>query len=68
MGYELVEEIEPRLSIPKSPFKLPTAFASRVNTAIIFDHVDNEILITSDDNDTFYNDIVDIEKDFSKIL
>ncbi|MAJ56547.1 MAG: aminodeoxychorismate synthase, component I [Candidatus Pelagibacter sp.] len=68
LGYELVEEIEPRLSIPKSPFKLPTAFASRVNTAIIFDHVDNEVLITSDDKDSFYNDIKDIEKDLSKIL
>ncbi len=68
LGYELVEEIEPRLSIPKSPFKLPTAFASRVNTAIIFDHVDNEVLITSDDKDSFYDDIEDIEKDFSRIL
>ena len=68
LGYELVEEIEPRLSIPKSPFKLPTAFASRINTAIIFDHVDNEILITSDEKDSFYSDIEDIEQDFSKIL
>ena len=38
LGYELVEEIEPRLTIPKSPFKLPTAFASRVNTAILFSY------------------------------
>ncbi len=68
LGYELVEEIEPRLRIPKSPFKLPTAFASRVNTAIIFDHIDNEILITSDDKDSFYDDVLDIEKDFSKLL
>jgi len=68
LGYELVEEIEPRLSIPKSPFKLPTAFASRINTAIIFDHIDNEIFITSDDKSSFFNDILDIEKDFSKIL
>ncbi len=68
LGYELVEEIEPSLRIPESPFKLPTAFASRVNTAIIFDHVDNDILITSDDKDSFYDDISDIEKDFSKIL
>ena len=49
--YELVEEIEPRLRIPKSPFNLPTAFASRVNTSIIFDHIDNEILVTSDNKD-----------------
>ncbi len=68
LGYELVEEIEPRLRIPKSPFNLPTAFASRVNTSIIFDHVDNEILITSDNKDSFHNDIKVIEKDFSKIL
>ena len=56
LGYELVEEIEPRLSIPQSPFKLPT-FASRINTAIIFDHIDNEIFITSDDKSSFFNDI-----------
>ena len=68
LGYELAEEIEPRLSIPKSPFKLPTAFASRVNTAIIYDHVDNEIFITSDDKESFYEFIKDIENDLSKIL
>ena len=68
LGYELVEEIETKLNIPESPFKLPTAFASRVNTAIIFDHIDNEILITSDDKDSFFDDILDIEEDFTKIL
>ena len=68
LGYELAQEIEPRLSIPKSPFKLPTAFASRVNTAIIYDHVDNEIFITSDDKESFYEFIKDIENDLSKIL
>ena len=68
LGYELVEEIETKLNIPESPFKLPTAFASRVNTAIIFDHVDNEILITSDDKDSFNDDILEIEEDFTKIL
>ena len=68
LGYELAQEIEPRLSIPKSPFKLPTAFASRVNTAIIYDHVDNEIFITSDDKESFYELMKDIENDLSKIL
>ena len=68
LGYELVEEIETKLNIPESPFKLPTAFASRVNTAIIFDHIDNEILITSDDKDCFNDNILEIEEDFTKIL
>ena len=68
LGYELAEEIEPRLSIPKSPFKLPTAFASRVSTAIIYDHVDNEIFITSDNKESSYEFIKDIENDLSKIL
>ena len=40
LGYELVKEIESSLTIPSSPFRLPTAFASRVSTAIIFDHID----------------------------
>ena len=35
-GYELSREIEPKLKIPDSPYELPTAFVSRVKTAIIF--------------------------------
>ena len=29
LGYELAKEIEPTLHTPSSPFKLPTAFASK---------------------------------------
>ena len=61
LGYELAKEIEPSLKIPDSPFQLPTAFAARINTAIIFDHIDNEIFITSDKE-------IDYEKDFNEII
>ncbi len=67
-GYELSKEIEPSLKTPKSPFKLPVAFASRVNTSIIYDHIDNEIIITSDDKKNFEKDLREIERDFSKVI
>ena len=41
-------EIEKKLSIPRSPYLLPDAFAARVNTSIIYDHIDNKIFVTSD--------------------
>ena len=50
-GYELSREIEPKLKIPDSPYELPTAFVSRVKTAIIFDHIDSEIFIVSEDKE-----------------
>ncbi len=68
LGYELVEEIESSLRIPSSPFRLPTAFASRVNTAIIFDHIDKEIFITSDDEEKFDKDLKNIENDFLRVV
>ncbi len=68
LGYELAKEIEPSLKIPDSPFELPTAFAARVNTAIIFDHIDNEIFITSDKEDDYERDFKEIIKDFKKTL
>ena len=66
-GYELSKEIEPKLNIPDSPFELTTAFASRVKTAIIFDHVDNEIFLVSEDKEKFENICKDVEGDFSRI-
>ena len=66
LGYELVKEIEPSLEIPESPFKLPTAFASRIKTSIILDHIDNEIFITSDDEKNFLDDCKNIETDLLK--
>ncbi len=66
LGYELAKEIEPSLEIPDSPFQLPTAFAARINTAIIFDHIDNEIFITSDKAEEYENDFKDIMDDIKK--
>ena len=65
-GYELSREIEPKLNIPDSPYKLPTAFVSRVKTAIIFDHVDNEVFIISEDTRNFKDICENIENDFDK--
>ena len=61
-GYELSKEIEPKLNIPDSPFELPTAFASRIKTAIIFDHIDNEVFIVSEDTEKFNSICKDIER------
>ena len=67
-GYELSKEIEPTLNIPDSPFELPTAFASRVKTALIFDHVDNEIFLVSEDTEKFKTICKDIETDFDQMI
>ncbi len=60
LGYEIAGEIEKKLKIPKSPYSLPDAFAARVNSAIIYDHVDKTITLTSDKKDN--------EKDFEDII
>ena len=67
-GYELSKEIEPTLNTPDSPFELPTAFASRVKTALIFDHVDNEIFLVSEDTEKFKTICKDIETDFDQMI
>ena len=54
-------------SIPDSPFELPTAFASRIKTAIIFDHIDNEVFIVSEDTEKFNSICKDIEGDFNEM-
>ena len=66
LGYELAKEIEPTLHTPSSPFKLPTAFASI--PVFIFDHIDNEIFVVSDDEERFNSDLSEIERDFSEII
>ena len=68
LGYELAKEIEPSLKIPPSPFQMPTAFASRVNTAVIHDNIDDELFIVSDNNQSFDIDVTMIEKDFQKFM
>ena len=66
-GYELSKEIEPKLNIPDSPFELPTAFASRVKTAIIYDHIDDEIFLVSEDKEKFKKICEDVEHDFHQM-
>ncbi len=64
LGYEIAKEIEKKLFIPNSPFSLPDAFAARVHSAIIYDHVDKVLMITSDkknnknDFDEIINDLI----------
>ena len=67
-GYELSKEIEPKLNIPDSPFELPTAFASRVKTAIIYDHIDDEIFLVSEDKEKFKKICEDVECDFHQMI
>ncbi len=64
LGYELVNEIEPSLKLPKSPFLFPTAFASRVKSAIIFDKIEENLYIFSEESE---KEIEDIYTDFLKI-
>ncbi len=50
LGYELINEIEKTLRIPDSPYSLPTAFASRVKSAIIYDHLEKNIFFISEES------------------
>ncbi len=61
LGYEMASEVEPKLKIPKSPFAFPTAFAARVKSAIIFDHIDREFFIISEDSEGWKEDFKEIE-------
>ena len=36
-GYELVKEIEPSITLPDSPYQIPTALAARAPSAVIYD-------------------------------
>lgn len=50
LGYELINEIEKTLKIPDSPYSLPTAFASRVKSAIIYDHLEKNVFFISEES------------------
>ena len=50
LGYELINEIEKTLKIPDSPYSLPTAFASRVKSAVIYDHLEKNIFFISEES------------------
>ena len=60
------KEIEPSVKHLRFSIQLPTAFASRVKTAIIFDHIDNQIFIVSEDKQNFADIYKDIESDLSR--
>jgi len=65
LGYELIYEIEDKLNIPNSPFRFPTAFASRIKSAIILDNLKETIYFFSEES----NQKLDLmEKDFFLIL
>ena len=46
---------------------MPTAFASRVSSALIYDHIDNEIFIVSDDISKFSTITSEIESDLANL-
>ena len=66
LGYEVANEIEKKLSIPRSPYLLPDAFAARVNTSIIYDHIDNKIFVTSDKKE-FSGDFEEVINDLNSL-
>jgi anthranilate synthase component I len=46
LGYELAQEVEPRLRLPRGPG--PIAFAARVRTAAIYDHASGELWLVAE--------------------
>ena len=61
LGYELAEEIEPVLNLPKnSDINLPIAFASRIPAAIIVDKQENASWIVSEPGfESAYSNMLD---------
>ncbi len=51
LGYEVANEIESKINIPKSPYLLPDAFVARVHSSITFDHISKRIFIITDKTD-----------------
>ncbi len=66
LGYELVNEIEPSIDLPESPFALPTAFAARASSAIIYDKKLNKLFFVTDSSpqniEEMINDFEEIKK------
>jgi len=46
LGYELAQEVEPRLRLPRGPG--PVAFAARVRAAAIYDHAAGELWLVAE--------------------
>ena len=66
LGYEIAKEIEKSLNIPESPYSLPDAFAARVHSAIIYNHVDRNMILITDKEDCF-DDIDEMEADLENM-
>ncbi len=65
LGYELVNEIEPKINIPESPYKeIPTAFAARVNSSIIYDKLEKKIHFISDKSKDHIDEML---SDFNRV-
>lgn len=50
LGYELAVQVEPTLNLPRDAFNLPIAIATRVKSAIIYDHQHNECWFVTEDD------------------
>ena len=68
LGYEIAQEIETTLNIPLSPYNLPTAFAARVKSAIIYDHIENKLILASENFEDSDQAIVEMKNDLNKII
>lgn len=64
LGYELIYEIEKTLDIPDSPYSLPTAFAARAKSAVVYDHVEKNIFFISEES---ISQVESMHSDFEKI-
>jgi len=56
LGYELVNEIEPKLEIKKFENSLPVAFAARIPAAIIYSHKKNKTYVVVEQEFLKYQD------------
>jgi len=67
LGYELVNEIEPKLDIKEFDKNFPTAFAARIPAAIVYSHKKNETYIVVEQEYMKYKDMIyfDLKKTVS---
>ena len=63
LGYELAEQIEPSLALPRSGGQLPVALATRFPCAIIRDHEQETTVIIAESG--YVDRIADIESDIA---
>ncbi len=66
LSYEMAEEIEPCLSLPRLPVEQPLAVAARCPAAIIFDKKNNQCLAIAESS---YHYLLDeMEQDYKTVL